>query len=55
MGELMEGLIAALGIVAGLMVTLTSLWWETPPLTRGQNGTDQMAHNIYPEEDRLAA
>lgn len=51
MGELVEGLIAALGIVAGLLITLTSLWWETPPTTQGQHEP----RSICPEESRMAA
>ncbi len=55
MGDLMEGLIAGLGIVAGLMVTLTSLWWETPPMTQGEKEADYEARIIYPKDRQMAA
>lgn len=55
MGGIIEGLIAVLGIMAGIMVTITALVTGEAPLSREATGSSSHPRTIHPTEERMAA
>ena len=55
MGGLLEGLIAVLGLMAGIMVTITTLVTGETPVSGEISGSLTHPRSIHPNEGRLAA
>ena len=55
MGGILEGLIAVLGLMAGIMVTIIALVTGEAPFSGEATGSSTHPRTIHPHEERLAA
>ena len=55
MGEFVEGLMAVVGCMAGLMVALTTLVDSSIPSAKRRDEPDHAPHTIRPLGERMAA